>query len=102
MTQFGDHNGFFNGTPGTRSSLTVRFVPPSLLVSVINGRNGCPPCKRTTAEVDQPPMIVFTTFGVSLSNWRPFPNGRSYRIEEEKLCLMSKVEIARSPLRGPP
>src|SRR4030095_10273074 len=41
-----EYRGFFNGTPGTISSLMARLVPPNLFVSVINGTNGWPPCKR--------------------------------------------------------
>src|SRR6266542_504862 len=58
-----EYSGFFNGTPGTMSSRIARLVPPSRLVSVMIGTNGCPPCIRKTLEMVQPPITPLTSHG---------------------------------------
>src|SRR5437870_86558 len=85
------HKGFFNGTPGTMSGLTTRLksTPPSLLGSVINGKNGVPPGIRNTPDTTHLPTIASTTFGALPKNWRLRPIGRSQMNVELKLFLMS-------------
>ena len=64
------HKGLRNGTPVTMSGLTYRLksTPPSLFGSVINGKNGSPPGKRSTPDTTHPPTSVFTAFGACVKN----------------------------------
>ena len=71
-------------------------------MSAIFGRNGYPPCIRTTPETVQFATAQSTGFHACDSQRRSPPKGRSYRKVDAKLCLMSNVETARSALRGAP
>src|SRR6266567_6129645 len=94
------HRGLRNGTPGTISGLTYRLnnVPPRWFGSVMNGRNGSPPGRRSTPEITHPPARVLMPLFALLKKRRPRPIGISQIPVAAKLFLISKVDNARSCL----